>query len=501
MKTLDLMKTHSQVKQAWGVILGVVAFAFPLLVYAYTGTFMRYAADDYCFNTVLAEHNFWEAQIYSYVHTTNYNSNRFSVMFFVALSELFGPTAIRALPTVFIALWVIGLTWGIKQIQDLITPNERANESRAWLSALLFAEMITFFTLYQAPDRFEILYWRSGAMTYLAPIIANIFLLSLLLKTTQLNRCPPAPKSKRAHIPVYALIFVMAFLTGGFSEAAIVVQTGYLGLLLMLLWARKKYAKSESSTFLLATHIAMLGTLLAFITQILSPSNGLRIQRYTTHPDIWSLTKTSIQFASDFVWFSARGLPIPSILAFLLAFTLAYFLHHAHAHLWPQLYRWGGGILATNFGLIFLSMLPSAYIQNAYPEARGLIIPRFIMVVSLMIAGFVSGAGVQVAMVRKPTLAKHLSLLLALLFIVSLLYPLRAAIQDSREIPQHLARAEIWDARDHYIHQASEAGVDDLIVPALDSIGVWELQPSPSSWVNRCAAQYYGLKTISAIEP
>jgi hypothetical protein len=57
-----------------------------------------------------------------------------------------------------------------------------------------------------------------------------------------------------------------------------------------------------------------------------------------------------------------------------------------------------------------------------------------------------------------------------------------------------------WDEREHMIYQYKAEGQADLVIPALDGYeGTKELDVRPFFWVNQCAAQVYGVHTITAI--
>jgi hypothetical protein len=61
--------------------------------------------------------------------------------------------------------------------------------------------------------------------------------------------------------------------------------------------------------------------------------------------------------------------------------------------------------------------------------------------------------------------------------------------------------AAAWDTRDAQIRQAVAAGVKDLAVVQLNSVGdVGEYKgfKGPNYWINNCAAEYYGLHTLVA---
>jgi len=67
------------------------------------------------------------------------------------------------------------------------------------------------------------------------------------------------------------------------------------------------------------------------------------------------------------------------------------------------------------------------------------------------------------------------------------------------KLPLYQARATAWDARQQIILDSKAAGQIDITVPEFDSIyGITELGSNPGGWVNRCAAWYYGVESITA---
>jgi len=70
------------------------------------------------------------------------------------------------------------------------------------------------------------------------------------------------------------------------------------------------------------------------------------------------------------------------------------------------------------------------------------------------------------------------------------------------EYPLMQQRAELWDGRDAQIRQMQAAGETQLVVPAMNSLtGILEFSDYEGFWVNQCAALYYGVGSISAVEP
>jgi hypothetical protein len=58
--------------------------------------------------------------------------------------------------------------------------------------------------------------------------------------------------------------------------------------------------------------------------------------------------------------------------------------------------------------------------------------------------------------------------------------------------------ARRWDDTDRRLRVARAAGLRDATVPALDKLaGVGSIGPNSQDWVNVCAANYYGLRSIT----
>src|SRR2546425_6720865 len=85
--------------------------AMPLAIYAATGSFARYTADDYCWAGILRTEGFFKAQILWY---TGY-SPRYAFTFLVNVVELAGPAIVPALPVLAIMVSLATLTWTLRQ--------------------------------------------------------------------------------------------------------------------------------------------------------------------------------------------------------------------------------------------------------------------------------------------------------------------------------------------------------------------------------------------------
>ena len=139
---------------------------------------------------------------------------------------------------------------------------------------------------------------------------------------------------------------------------------------------------------------------------------------------------------------------------------------------------------------------PSVYSESAYPEARALMIPRFVMVCATVVIGWLIGWSIaRFLKLRSPFIHLAAALFLALLC----LYPIRMAWYASWEIPAFQSRAAEWDARAAIIRQLQDQGKEDILIAGMNSAnGLMEMNDNPSTWVNVCAARYYGVESLTA---
>ena len=69
------------------------------------------------------------------------------------------------------------------------------------------------------------------------------------------------------------------------------------------------------------------------------------------------------------------------------------------------------------------------------------------------------------------------------------------------QISVYISRAKVWDERDTEIRFQMGQGNSVLKVRALDSFSeIAELSVDDQFWVNQCAANYYDVDSISAVE-
>jgi hypothetical protein len=440
----------------------LLLFLAPLAVFAVTGSFSRLVADDYCFSSALRSADFIQAQADFYRHT----SDRYSVIFFIGLSELLGPGAIRWLPALNLALMLVGLG----TLASALLPRPKG---LAWV----LAAAVVFLVVLAAPNRFQAFYWRTGLLTYSFPLALLALTQGWMLRWVRRTRLPGTA--------VWATL-LLAFVAGGASETSAAMQAALLLVELALVIALMRGYERRPAVIL--TLAAFLGTLAALVVMALSPSIPLRQVNLPEPPGIPELILLSLRHGWDFIVDSLKSLPLPHGVA-LAAGGLAALLT---AEQRENRKAWVAGWIAIPVILYLLMVAmaaPSAYAESAYPEARALIVGRFGLVIGLVAWGFVIGR-LAASLLPPGGLRRQVPIAAALLLLAIGLYPLRAAWQALPELRAAENWAGDWDARDAEIR--AQAGADRVEVREFDNVaGLQEIGPDENLWLNRCAAGYY----------
>lgn len=468
-----------------------ISLTVALGAYATIGSTMRYSGDDYCHGATLTMLGFWKAQSYSYLIHTASSGNRYAVTFFADLVGLLGPSGNAILPGLTIASWVVGLAAAIYGMARLARV-----PLGGWESAILSGAVV-FLSIYQSPELPQTVYWRSGLLPYLAPLVAESWLVAL-----------GARQALRPSVPIAGLILtaVLAVVAGGFSETAASLQLGLLiGCTLLVLLARRSRPGRGHALIQIAM-ASLAGAALATILLIVSPTNQPKLEQLglSAHPGLLSLMSNTIAYTRDFVVGSLLGLPLPSLITFLVG-ALAAVLAPSRPSQAPDWAREGLRVVAVlGLGVMVMasSVAPSVWAQSGYPEPRALMPARFVMVLMLVWVGWRVGSLTrQLAKSMPAAWPNWLGWgALAVAFLLSI-YVLRAASGTLQEWPKFENWSHAWDARDRYIRSAKDEGIVDISVRPIDHVipHVGELGPDPLGWYNVCAAGYYGVRSIRAV--
>ena len=463
------------------LILGVVAFSLALIVYAYLGFFSRYWADDYCFSALAKNHGFWGGLKEHYLTW----SNRYTAYLLSVKWDWLGVINVQLYPAVMIFSLVAGLTINAKIIlKKLQLPN-------SLLISILLGEMTTFFILYEAPNLFQSLYWRSGMVSYFAPVVLLAFVNLMVLIQLDIYRMTQKQKLLWSFPTA-----VMVFFAMGTSETFAALLCGYLVLLGIYLWIHNHSLIKIPSFFYLLLLAAFIGGLI--IT--LSAGNQVRMQFLNPVNDFFTFLRLSINNAGLVMVQSLLGSILPNLVNFLIVFFLFYHLSAQSKKTIkltiPLIFMI---ICFIGAGFLLICMCaPTVFSMQAFPEPRALILGRAVIIFMIMGMGALSG------LVSHQFIDQIVDTCLASILIMAILvtvYPIRAALRTWNEIPAAQKRADIWDARKKVIEQAIGNGQDHLDLTPINSVnGIYEITSDTEFWVNTCAADYYGIKSLRAID-
>jgi len=483
-----MVKSHS-IWHRLLICVGCIAYTVPLAGYALNGSFMRYSGDDYCYGGILARYGFWKAQWLSYWQITLYHGNRFSLTLFSDLVGLFDPKANGVLPALVMVLWLIGIVLILWNARKVCFPD------LDWGSLFFMAEVFTFLVLHQAPDLVQSLYWRSAMLPYSMPITFNLYIGAIVLQ--QVLRA-------RIWWPTTGLLFLLSFVSAGFSETGAAMQAGLWGafcITAVLFWKRER---GKSVRLWLLCGSVLMGTIAATVLLALSPVTRLRLMNLPPPPGALSLLKMSLMHTRIFLavtrkqtWSNLVMMFVPLCLSFYCSAkgltTATTFKTLVQALVFIGL---------VSLFLVFCCMVPSAYAESSYPELRVLILARFVVVAGVVTACWKIGTFIEPQIKGRLLYAGVLGASV-LVLVATYSYPLIWAKSIYAEMPRYQKWAHFWDARDQQIREAQRQGVSQIEVVQIDHIvpRVGELSPDPGYWYNVCASWYYGIHSISANQP
>jgi hypothetical protein len=471
--------------RAFKIALGIGVFttSVALVLYGYLGTFSRYGSDDYCLSAFFhRQGNFLQLLVERYVTS----SSRYTNILFIGLSDrLLGWYNVAILPALMLALFVLGTYLFIKEIARLAS----WGWSR-WL-VLLLALLVVYFSVLQAPNLYETLYWRAGMTSHFAPLAFLPFLGAFVLREIRL--------AARRSTPVWAYLicFLGAILVGGFSEPPLtmLITILVLGIGAVLLWDHGP-ARRARLWILIWT---LAGALLALVILALAPANSLRLG--TPPPGLVELVYKTFKFPMEFILDVFRSMPFSTLINFLLPAILFYVYYSGEDQIFPA-HRVKWIVLAIiavsllSYLLIAASFAPSVYGQS-YPVPRARFSGRVVLTCALMVNGAL--IGLLAAQIRtKRTFAVILSSLAVLGLVLLTLYPLRTASRLVADLPVYRQRAAAWDARDAIIRELRTSGQRDLTVPFLSTELMQDLGDHSEFRLNRCASILYDVNSIVA---
>ncbi|MFV2043573.1 MAG: DUF6056 family protein [Anaerolineales bacterium] len=473
-------------------LIAAFAVVVPLLAFGLNGSYMRYSGDDYCYAGYFSQFGLIGSVWNSYLGSSPFHGNRFSLTSFSGLADAIGPSANAVLPALALVLWVGSLTYAIRVGMRLA-----GYSAKRWIPFMV-AAFLVFQTLYQAPDLRQSLYWRSGMLPYLAPLIANTILIAIMLRVIG--------RSRVSYIG-NVMIGIGALIAGGFSETAAMLQLGVMLLGVAIAWWGMRLGKPWSKSGFRVFSAAAIGTLAGITLLIVSPSNATRLETYPSPPDLITLFMAVTRRARNFIIGSIAGLPVPNFVAFSFVSALSALMGlRREIGIFDRSRKLIVAlmvILLLGYGLTALTLSASSYATLGSPNPRALITSRFVLVLMVAGMGWLAGS-LATRLVKRsgnyPRFAVAASSLALLVLSAYPVYATASILEDTRELRNWSAQ---WDKRDREIVAARDSGQSQVEVAQLDHPIPWvgELQPDPGFWYNQCAATYYDLVEIRAVLP
>jgi hypothetical protein len=397
-----------------------------------------------------------------------------------------------------------------------------ASRGRLKMVSLLLAEMIIVSTLATTPSVYQSLYWQTGVLTYVIPVMFATTFTGLL--------CRVAAADQKPGLALFVFGGFLTFIAAGFSESFAFLECAALSLALFL-----SFAADQNSLFGTKTRmflfVGLVGAMLGGALVLVAPGNNSRIAEElssgltTSQARTWiALVRLSVHFGLDSIAIACNPRRFVIAMAFLpavVAFTVP--AEHEISSTMTSIVRKSskrsvlGAIIG--FTLIACSFVPSAYVTaylraTYYPPGRLFVIPQFVFYCFICLESYWAGMTARSLRLkvtmgsssdRRPT-----SLLW--LFGVASFFSIVVAVSSARTTlalaPTVRNFASAWDTQEDKIRTAKIAGLGTVHVERLPAtnqnqrlhqyFGLRLMDSLSDDWVNQCVADYYGLDSIVA---
>jgi hypothetical protein len=462
-----------------------------LLAHAYVGLYSRYWYDDFNTAAVLRDRGFLGSQRYWYMNW----SGRFSFHLAVSLAESAGAWVVSLLPLAALSAWVAVTAWAAYEAASLLRLPRRSH------TALLTALLVVYATVGSAADVVQSLYWQTGVLTYLAPLIFFTAYAGLVASSAGGEPGRAAPWR-------VCLCALLALAAGGFSEVSAVLQAGGMCLLLAASLAGVPGLRVRSTRALIAAGFG--GALAALLLVALAPGNGVRQGLGPAHAGLFWSAESSFRYTLYFFEQHSRRWRGTALLCFALPALLALTAGASRlrqsgdvpgARRLLVLLAYG---TAAGFALIVLCFIPSFYAQSEPLPRRAHILPKFVLVCVNIYWGALAGLALLKTTRGRMAVARPLLAGWCVVAALLLVSPLASALRTFALGARAREYAERWDEAERQIRAAAAAGARDVTVNAVEG-GEWELgfgrpelrlSRDPKAPQNVAAAMFYGLDSV-----
>jgi hypothetical protein len=465
-------------KRDIGALFAIAIFSMAALSFhAYIGSMSRFLADDYCVAYYARHFGFLRSIWYWYISW----SGTFSTSIFDWFLLIIKPEGIPFVTPVVLIVWALVTTFTVY----LFLSKEISSRLKV-LTSIAFGALTVFASLLISPDVPQSLYWWTGMRSYILPLVIFtlywVFFQWLKIKG-----------KKGSLLPGSILSFGILFIIGGFSETLTpVLVVFFIGMTILRL-LNEKPGSADASFFCLLG--GLLGALTSLIVMVAAPGNANRQAFYQPPPGIFGIFTISI---SAFLMFITNILMAPEKFGGILGVFLASLLFGSIIDHTNRTRPWiAPAILLAGIALTFGCFLPAAWGLSGAPPDRTLSIPGFILVVTLLIAGFTAGNQLSFYMAQHQLDTAQTGIMVITIACLGFsawisihnLYSTRQAYRDY---------AQKWEMVNRQIIQTKSAGNNVVHIPAMDSwTSLDKPNDNPRFWLNICYSKYYGIQILS----
>ena len=459
------------------------SFVLALIAYAYLGSYSRYTADDYTVELVVRKNGWLGAQLAWYKGWTG----RFSFSFVCDLVALAGPAATPFIPGLLLTLWFAATVWAVYEIHPF-------SGKVSWARNVLIAGFVIFATLETAPSLAHSLYWQTGALTYLFPLIVISLFVAVVSRGLR----------KRSGKFYLLCTGVLTLVAGGFSDTFLVMQNCGLivSILAVQIFAEVDF-KSRIRPFLLA---GLVGALLALIIVALAPGNSVRLAQLPKQLSGWSIMKLTVICFVLFVRYLVLTHPVICLASLSLPLLIVL---RGDGRMWNR--RLSICLLwltpVATVLLITSGIAIGVYTISAMLPERAQILLCFVFVCGTVVWSRALG---EYLLGKFPGVRDRIRQIVSLVSTVTLLLlaisPLISFFSVLGIREKARSYAADWDRQDSELKIAKQSGVTDV---AVEQIGDFQsrigkgpselhLRSDSAFWINRTIASYYGLSSVRA---
>ncbi len=460
-------------------VIGLLIFLAGVSLFTYLGLYNRYWADDWCYNADFRNKGFIET-VAGYSYDVTYTPSRYSVTIFAGLIQAFEVLGVQLMTPLTILFWVAGLIYLFYNLSLMM----KYKLSRT--AIVLFSSLIVYFSIYFSDHIYQSLYWRTGMLTYTSPMVFLTWIFAII--TAQSLREKPS-------LWLTALVGVLAFLGGGFSEAGTAVMVSSLGLYVVFAaFMAYRYKSPWAVKSLVVAAVALFFALVAMAMLIFAPTTQIRKGRYGEPASLPLLVQLLFNFT--YAFFVAVVKNYQYLLIFGISSLLGIVWHASSGRSSKPVNTFLIAAMIFVLAAVFVaaSLAPSAYIEKGIPAPRTMIIPRFVVVFALVAAGWFIGITL-----RELVTVKWLESVALVLLVLVYIFPVYSLTVTSQKVPVYQQRTELWDIRNAVILDAINKGDERVEVLGIDGQpigGIRDFDPAGKKgfWISQCAMDYYGIR-------